>query len=381
MAKNKKKKIPWQGALMVLVFMALGGVCGVMIAAHLDTIAPPNAGPGQIIFRFAGMILVLYVLMFLQIVVHEGGHLLFGLLSGYKFSSFRVASFMWIKQEGTLRFKRLSLAGTGGQCLMDPPDLVDGKLPVVLYNLGGSILNLISALLCLVLWRLTLGLALWPVVFLMSAFIGLVYALVNGIPLRLGAVDNDGHNALALGKDPAALRAFWIQMKMAALQSQGIRLKDMPEEWFEFPDEEGMKNSLIAVLAVFRCNRLMDQHKFQAARDEMAKLVSRQTSLMGIYQNLLTCDLMYCELLFENRPDRLERMYTKGQKKFMKNMKKFPSVLRTQYAYALLAEKDRSKAEKLRQQFEKVGKSYPYPVEWAGEQELMDLAAARAETA
>ena len=102
---------------------------------------------------------------------------------------------------------------------------------------------------------------------------------------------------------------------------------------------------------------------------------------MGIYQNLLTCDLMYCELLFENRPDRLERMYTKGQKKFMKNMKKFPSVLRTQYAYALLAEKDRSKAEKLRQQFEKVGKSYPYPVEWAGEQELMDLAAARAETA
>jgi hypothetical protein len=299
---------------MVLVFMALGGVCGVMIAAHLDTIAPPDAGPGQIIFRFAGMILVLYVLMFLQIVVHEGGHLLFGLLSGYKFSSFRVASFMWIKQEGTLRFKRLSLAGTGGQCLMDPPDLVDGKLPVVLYNLGGSILNLISALLCLILWRLTLGLALWPVVFLMSAFIGLVYALVNGIPLRLGAVDNDGHNALALGKDPAALRAFWIQMKMAALQSQGIRLKDMPEEWFEFPDEEGMKNSLIAVLAVFRCNRLMDQHKFQAARDEMAKLVSGQTSLMGIYQNLLTCDLMYCELLFENRPDRLERMYTKGQK-------------------------------------------------------------------
>ncbi|MBR2490721.1 MAG: M50 family metallopeptidase [Ruminiclostridium sp.] len=378
MAKNKKKKIPWQGALMLLVFMALGGVCGVMIADHL-TIASPDAGLGQMILRFAGMILVLYALLFLQIVVHEGGHLVFGLLSGYRFSSFRVASFMWIKQEGKLRFKRLSLAGTGGQCLMDPPDMVEGKLPVTLYNLGGSILNLISAVLCFGLFALTRDLAIWPVIFLMAALIGLVYALVNGIPLRMGAVDNDGHNALALGKDPAALRAFWIQMKMAALQAQGVRLRDMPEEWFALPDEAGMKNSLIAVLAVFRCNRLMDEHRFQTAREEMAKLTAGETALMGIYQNLLTCDLMYCELLFENRPERLERMYTKGQKKFMKNMKKFPSVLRTRYAYALLAQQDRDQAEKIRKQYEKVGKSYPYPVEWAGERELMDLAAARAQ--
>jgi hypothetical protein len=44
-----------------------------------------------------------------------------------------------------------------------------------------------------------------------------------------------------------------------------------------------------------------------------------------------------------------------------------------------LAEKDEGKAEKLWRQFEKVGKSYPYPVEWAGERELMELAKARAE--
>lgn len=379
MAKNKKKKIPWQTALVFLVFVALGGFCGVMIARHMDTISTPDQTMGESLVLFAGMILVLYALLVLQIVVHEGGHLVFGLLSGYRFLSFRVGSFMWIKLEGKLRFKRLSLAGTGGQCLMDPPDMVDGKLPVVLYNLGGSILNLISALLCAGLFVLTQDLAFWPIVFLMAALIGVIYALINGIPLRMGAVDNDGHNALALGKDPAALRSFWVQMKMAALQAQGVRLKDMPEEWFELPEEEGMKNSLVAVLAVFRCNRLMEDHKFQAAREEMTKLVSGENALMGIYQNLLTCDRIYCECLFENRPDRLERMLTKGQKKFMKNMKKFPSVLRTQYAYALLGEGDRAKAEKIRKEFEKVGKSYPYPIEWEGERELMDLAAARAE--
>lgn len=292
MEKKKKRKIPWQTGLMFLSFLALGGVCGVVIARHMDTISAPDQTLGETLSFFAGMILVLYALLLLQIVVHEGGHLLFGLLSGYRFSSFRVASFMWIRQEGKLRFRRLSLAGTGGQCLMDPPDLVDGKLPVVLYNLGGSILNLLSAVLSLILWRLTLDLAFWPVVFLMSALIGVVFALVNGIPLRMGAVDNDGHNALSLGKDPAALRAFWIQMKMAALQTQGVRLKDMPEEWFAVPDEAGMQNSLVAVLAVFRCNRLMDEHRFQTAREEMGKLLAGQSALMGIYRNLLTCDLI-----------------------------------------------------------------------------------------
>ena len=32
--------------------------------------------------------------------------------------------------------------------------------------------------------------------------------------------------------------------------AKGVRLKDMPEEWFALPDEEGMQNSLIAVLII-----------------------------------------------------------------------------------------------------------------------------------
>ncbi|MBP3888386.1 MAG: hypothetical protein J6F30_12205 [Cellulosilyticum sp.] len=40
--------------------------------------------------------------------IHEGVHLVFGLLSGYRFSSFRIAGWMWIKKEGKLCFKKLS---------------------------------------------------------------------------------------------------------------------------------------------------------------------------------------------------------------------------------------------------------------------------------
>ena len=80
--------------------------------------------------------------------------------------------------------------------------------------------------------------------FLMMVVIGGAFALMNGVPMRLGTVDNDGYNALSLGKNPQALRSFWIQMKANHAQALGQTLKDMPAEWFVMPSDEDMKNSM-----------------------------------------------------------------------------------------------------------------------------------------
>ena len=42
------------------------------------------------------------VAYFANIIVHEGGHLVCGLLSGYGFSSFRIGSLMLVKIDGKL---------------------------------------------------------------------------------------------------------------------------------------------------------------------------------------------------------------------------------------------------------------------------------------
>ena len=89
----------------------------------------------EIIFIAVLFVLMLIALL-IQIVIHEGGHLVFGRISGYRFSSFRIMNLMWIEDQGKIKLKHLQVAGTGGQCLMSPPDLIDGKIPVVLYNLG-----------------------------------------------------------------------------------------------------------------------------------------------------------------------------------------------------------------------------------------------------
>lgn len=110
-----------------------------------------------------------YIAMLIQIIVHEAGHLVFGLISGYKFSSFRIFSFMWVKEDGKMRLKRLSIAGTGGQCLMSPPDMVDGRIPVVLYNLGGSLMNVIVSLVFFMLYFLLTEVPFVSVLLLMIA--------------------------------------------------------------------------------------------------------------------------------------------------------------------------------------------------------------------
>ena len=324
------------------------------------------------------MLVFLYLAWFIHIVIHESGHLIGGLLSGYTFSSFRIGSFMLLKENGKLVSKRLKIAGTGGQCLMAPPEMVDGKFPVVLYNMGGSVMNLFVSLLfvpVLIAAPKAGFLALFS--FLMIGM-GIISGLGNGIPMHTKTVDNDGYNAISLGKSKDAMRAFWLQMKMNEQLSKGLRLKDMPDEWFQMPSDEAMKNNLVAAIGVSVCNRLMDQHCFEEADSQMAHILSIESGMIGLHRNLVICDRMYHELIHENRFEVVASFYTKEQQKFMKAMRTFPSVIRTEYAYALLVEKDQGKAAKAMEAFDKVAKTYPYPNDINSERELIQFAEEKA---
>ena len=372
--KNKKKKIQWQQYIGIVIFMLIGAVCGYLMVMYADTNYASGQTLPQYVLSIAGLFIFMYAGIFVQIIIHEGGHLLFGRLSGYKFSSFRIGSLMWIKENDNIRFRRFSIAGTGGQCLMEPPELKNGEIPVVLYNLGGSLMNVVASGVFLILHFVLSDMAYVSIMFLIIAIIGFGIALINGIPMRMGTVDNDGYNAWALTRNKDALRAFWIQMKANEQISKGVRLKDMPEEWFELPDDEAMKNSMTATIGVFACNRLMDEHRFEEADQQMKHLILMDSGIVGVHRDLLVCDQIYCELIGRNRQNRIHAKLTKNQKKFMKAMKSFPSVIRTEYAYALLGENDLQKAEKIKIQFEKCAKTYPYPSDIQSERELMEIA-------
>ena len=360
-----KRKIKPGQIIAVILAWAMSFVCGYLMAAYLA-----KTGLAESIWHFALLLLILYAVLVVQIIIHEAGHLLFGLMTGYGFSSFRIFSFMLIRQDGRIRFKRHSLAGTGGQCLMTPPMWKDDKIPYVLYNLGGVILNVASSAVFFGVSMLFDN-VIAEVTCLMLALVGVVYALMNGIPMRMGPMDNDGRNALSLGKDPEALRAFWLQMKMNEQLSRGTRLVDMPDEWFNVPTDQGMKNSMVAAIGVFACNRLMSERKFTEADALMERLLSLDSAIAGVHRGLLICDRIFCAVL-DGRAEA-DELLDREQQKLMKSMRNFPSVLRTEYALALRSG-DAAKAEKIRAVFEKTAANYPYPADAEDERELMKLA-------
>lgn len=377
--KKGRKKIRWQQIIAMALMLLAGAVCGALMMTYIDQCFG-NETPGwQGIVMLAGLFFGMYFMILVQTVVHEAGHLVFGLISGYRFTSFRIGSLMWIREGEKIRLRRMSLAGTGGQCLMEPPAWGDGEIPVTLYNLGGSILNTLISLVFLALyWLVGKGTA-WGILLLMGSLLGITFALVNGIPLRMGMVDNDGYNALSLRKDPAARRAFWGQLQVNAQIAKGTRVKDMPREWFSKPSDQELQNSLVVAVAIFDCNRLMDEHRFEEAEARMAELMEKKTGMVDLYRNLLLCDRIYIELVGQNREEVLDGWMSREFDKFLKSMRAYPTVVRTQYVYTLLGKGNLAEAEKYKSQFERIAKTHPYPCEIDSERELMDIAEQKAE--
>lgn len=349
----------------LLIYLAMGVCHGVYCIRHgiLDQIGLLS----YYVLLLVGIVAFLYI----HIILHELGHLIGGRLTGYRFVSFRIGSFMWIRRNGKLSLAKYSLAGTGGQCLMDPPEWKKGKIPFLLYNAGGVLMNLLA---CLVFFAAAflLGQIAWlHAFFILGGLLGIALMLVNGIPMQVGSADNDGNNIKHMRQSIQTVRCFWVQLRINAENAKNIRIKDMPEEWFLLPSDEAMQNGLCAAVGVAACSRAMDQMDFALAKKLADKMLRPEYGTLPVHRYQLTTELIFVELMGQNRRDVLQAYATREYQKFDKVMKSNPSRLRTQYAWKLLGDKNPKAAQILLDEFEKVAARYPYACEIEGERQLI----------
>ena len=369
---SEKKKIDFRQYIGMLFFLVIGGVCGWFFGYYLGETVSEGASPGETLMSVGILLLGFYVMLYLQIVVHEAGHLVFGLLTGYRFSLFRIGSLTFLRDpvSGNIRVKRMQLAGTGGQCLLVPPQPVDGKIPFALYHLGGSLMNLIASAVFFALYQICRPIPTLSLIMLVGVIVGIAYAMMNGIPMRLGAIDNDGYNLYAQTKSQAAMEAMRIQLLIAEASARGVRLRDMPGEWFVIPDGASLENSMVAVISVFACNRLMDEGKYDEAEEAIRSLCAAKTGMVGVHRSLLICDRLTC-LLLRGDTAAAEQCLTKQLLSFMKAMKNNPTILRCQYAVARLLKQDDGEAQAVMKRFELCAKTHPFVSDIESEREII----------
>lgn len=277
-----------------------------------------------------------------------------------------------MKENGKLKMSRFSIPGTAGQCLMGPPCPYSEDNPYLLYNLSGGIANLAMALLAFGIARMVNMPQLISGYIIIFGVIGVGIGLMNLVPMHTEMVDNDGCNAMSIRKSKTAKRNFWIQLRVAELMGEGVRVREMPDEFFLMPDEESMEVGINATIGTLVLNRAIDAMEFQRAWEITEHLLHKASGLLGFHKRMLQIEQIFlCSISEETHVEARNKM-TKEIKKFLSATKKALTTLRVTYAYTLLVEKDEQEAQQIIKRFNSIIKTYPYKGEAEGEQMLME---------
>lgn len=360
--KNKTEKKKRQESKMSLVILC-SAIIGAMIGFLSGPILENYSIEVNVTFLIIGVV-AFFISYLIHILLHEAGHLIFGLLTGYQYVSFRVGTVTWIKEEGKFKQKRMNLPGTAGQCLMSPPDYKNGDFPFVLYNLGGILINLLFSIFAVSL--ILNGIFLSPLTMLLwSAFAlaGLFTAVTNGIPMKVGGMPNDGYNIYLMMKEIENKQAFFMQLKIIGLMTTGTRLKDIPLKQLQLEGEKDYSNSLKVCMYLMEYNWYMDQLEFDEAESCLAAFHPYLKELPAVYKNELDCEHLFFELINESDPFVVKNLYTKELQQYIKITTHLPNKKRLMMAYEAFHQKNHQTAHKYYKELLKTAANYPVKAE------------------
>ena len=204
----------------------------------------------------------------LCVILHETGHLVGGLLSGYAFSSFEIFGIKTVRNGHTLRIS-ISDRPCIGQCIMKPGSMA--QEPGLLI-LGGVIANIFTGTVFLSLLMMEFFKETVPDLdgnFLKRGFdkgicAEIFFLFFAGINLAAGLMNclesngtNDGHTFADSKKSSFHTEAYNRIMMIYCEMNAGKKLSEMDTGLFKFPDI--YLSSLSAELSVYRFLRAREQ--------------------------------------------------------------------------------------------------------------------------
>jgi len=283
-------------------------------------------------FQLFIVVVALVFFFLLGIVVHEFGHLLGGLLSGYRFSLFRLGSWAWYREDGKIvvtRSKNFAI----GQCVMLPTgDFADFKF--VLYNLGGVLAQfLLSGILLLIpasgTWRASL---------LVGAGANILIALLNLIPLKNQEAPNDGANVWEAFKSTDAKYGLYMMFYVHGKMMEGQTLKDLSPDMFKLKGDT--RNYFVAYLHILKASYLEELGQYEEALAIYEGL--DLAHLPAFYRDNLLLELLYYASFHVLDVERAMNLYEDKRLKWKLKLR-IPHVLRIQAAYEAFVLKQPSK--------------------------------------
>lgn len=119
---------------------------------------------------------------------------------------------------------------------------------------------------------------------------------------------------------------------------------------------------------------LMKEEQFEEADCLMEELLASDNDLTKLQRNRMICDRIYCYTLGKSKAQSLEELLTKDFLKYMRKAKKDLAMIRMEYAYALLVERNVAGMNAARVRFEALAGKKAYFEQAQSERAFMRIA-------
>lgn len=240
---------------------------------------------GLILHALAGIIFS----FFLHLIFHELGHMLGGLLTGWKFLYLQIFNIALVREKGWFFFKKID--SINFQCIMRPKSLYSNPY---LYNLGGCLANLLLSLIAVIGIFAGAGNIVIPL-YGWSAFVmGAGFLIMNGLP-RVKSICNDMACHLLIKKEPLTRLCHNLQLMSAGLLYKGMTYKRLGEEMLSLPSDQA-DNDILAYQAILEYYYFLDRNDYRAMLRALEKIKDKRKlsdSIKGYYN----IELVYISLI------------------------------------------------------------------------------------
>lgn len=298
-----------------------------------------------------------------HIILHEGGHLIAGIISGYKFVSFRIGSLALImNKHDKLELRKMTIMGTGGQCLMCPPDVETEKCPYKLYHSMGGLTNIFLGLLAII-FRIILPNNLVSFCFLeIFGVIGIALGLTNLIPAKNNGIQNDGYNLIDLKHNLMARECMNLVLSLNAQITVADSYDELPKHMvdklkhIDFTKED-TSNCSIANAFNIQAGIYFAEGNYEKAH-ELQKYIANCPDILPIFKNEAKCECLFFEIINGSDSKTIDDLYDKKLQKYITATSIYPARNRLMYAYYKLYKKDEKKASEYFSKLEKSVKTY-----------------------
>ncbi len=251
---------------------------------------------------------------FVYVLVHELGHLIGGLCGGFKFYSFSVLFFKFIKINDKIKFRISFTRSIAGYCQMIPPNSDKLEKSFSKFVRGAYVSSWAFLIISILIIFAPFAI---PNIF--GSYI--VYCLLA--PSFISNFPTHFSNFSAITENPASDGAIMrgikenshsaqTQIKMISIQSKlfsGTRPRDLEAALFENLEFTSETEMYAPLFASYNLSRLLDLDDIDGVIKESDFIKAHYKNTTEVFHKLLLSDVFYTELVYKQDINEAERIY------------------------------------------------------------------------